>query len=425
MSEETVALVLAGGHVGGYGVLTHNRTKGALPFAGHYRIIDFVMSNLSNSGILNVGVITQYLPASLIEHIGAGDSWDLHGRDRMVKIMPPFVGVKQTTWFRGTSDAILRNLSLVEDLDPENVMIMSGEHIYRMNYEKAIEQHRENNADLTIIGKKLPREELSTRYGFIKTDENGKVSSFKEKPKDFLSDFISIGIYIFKKDVLMEEFMKRAENGPTQNFVYDVIEPICKTRNVFAYEYKGYWEYLRTVNDFYEVSMSLLEDDPVIKPDEWEIVTNLEDRSLGSRNPTVLDKDADVSDSLISPGCRIGGAVKGSILSPGVIVEKGATVEDSIIMHDCRIMKGARIRNVIADKNVVFEENCKAGGKVREETTNPDLPFSSKGLTVIGKGVLVGKNVEIGGSSQVYPDLDLEPYAGTKFAPGVNITFGA
>ncbi|HPB31803.1 MAG TPA: sugar phosphate nucleotidyltransferase [Candidatus Sumerlaeota bacterium] len=420
MSEKTVGLVLAGGHVKGYGVLTHNRTKAALPFAGHYRVIDFALSNLSNSHITNIGIITQYLPGSLIEHIGGGDAWDLHGSGRMIKIMPPFVGVKHTTWFRGTTDAIMRNMNFVRDLDADEVMILSGEHIYHMDYAKALAFHRERNADLTIVGKRMPREKLSLSYGFIQAAD-GRVTMFKEKPNDYISDLVSIGIYIFKRDVLEEELAARGESGSTQNLVYDVIEPLYQTRKVFAYEFDGFWDYVRTVNDYYGISMSLLQGDPPVKPAEWEIVTNLEDRSLDSRNPVFFGKSAVAGESLISPGCRIEGRAVNSILSPGVIIEEGASVENSIIMHDCVVRQGARVKSVIADKNVVFERDCIVGGRFTRETENTELPVSSAGLTVVGKGVIIGEKVEVGGCSQVYPDMDLRSYAGTRFAPGVNI----
>ena len=420
--SKTVALVLAGGNVGGYGVLTRNRTKAALPFAGHYRIIDFVLSNLSNSGITSIGVITQYLPASLIEHVGGGDAWDLHGSGRMIKIMPPFVGVGQTTWFRGTSDALYRNLNFVYDIDPENVIILSGEHIYHMDYQKAIEFHLSHDARLTIVGKRLPQERLSHRFGFLQKDENDRVLFFKEKPKEYVSDFVSMGIYIFKKEFLIRELSEKVESGITQNLVFDIVEPLSASPGVYAYEYKGFWEYLENYNDYYSTNMLLLEKDSPIKPVEWEIVTNLEDRDLGIRHPVLIGRSAHIQDSLISPGCKIEGNVVRSVLSPGVSVEEGASVEDSIIMHDCIIKHGVHLSRVIADKDVVCEKNCTVGGGMQHCYRNPELPESSLGLSIIGKGVIVGENIKIESCSQIYPNKDLRSYAGTHFAPGVNIT---
>ena len=418
----TVALVLAGGNVGGYGVLTRNRTKAALPFAGHYRIIDFALSNLSNSGITSIGVITQYLPASLIEHVGGGDAWDLHGSGRMIKIMPPFVGVGHTTWFRGTSDAIYRNLNFVYDLDPEDVIILSGEHIYHMDYQKAIAFHRSRDALLTIVGQRLPRERLSLRFGFLDKDDQHRVLFFKEKPREYVSDLISMGIYIFKKDFLIRELSQKVDSGITQNLVFDIIEPLCAREGIYAYEFQGFWEYLENYNHYYSSNMLLLGSESPIKPVEWEIVTNLEDRDLGTRHPVLIGRSAHVVDALISPGCLIEGTVIRSVLSPGVHVHEGATVEDSIVMHDCVIHPGAHLWRVLADKDVIVERDAQVGGRLAEPYLNPELPESPLGITIIGKGAIIGERIRIEGYSQVYPQKDLRSYAGTHFAPGVNIT---
>lgn len=420
--SNTVALVLAGGNVEGYGVLTHNRTKAALPFAGHYRIIDFALSNLSNSGVTQVGVITQYLPASLIEHVAGGEAWDFHGSGRIVKIMPPFVGVGQTTWFQGTSDAIYRNLNFIYDMNPDDVIILSGEHIYSMDYNKALQMHHEKNADLTIVGKKLPPERLSQRFGYVQKDSDGRVTLFKEKPKELISDFISIGIYIFKRDVLLNELNIRWQEARfTQNFVIDVVEPITQKLRAFAYEFDGFWEYLENVNKYYETTMKLLEENPPIDLVNWEIVTNLEDRGLGSRFPGYIGNKARLENAMISPGCRIEGSVIRSVLSPGVVVEDGAVVEDSILMHDCIVHQGAHVQKVVADKNVIFSQNCSVGGEMRKDKKNLEIPDSPLGLSIMGKGAVIGEDVRIGGLSQVYPGMDLRSYAGTHFAPGVNI----
>jgi glucose-1-phosphate adenylyltransferase len=418
---DTVALVLAGGKIGGFGVLTHNRTKGALPFAGHYRVIDFTLSNLSNSNITSIGVITQYLPASLIEHIGGGDAWDLHRSDCIIKIMPPFVGVGQTTWFRGTSDAVFRNLNFVHDLDPRDVIVLPGEHIYHMDYRNALEFHRSHDANLTIVGKHLPPEQLSLRFGYLKADENNAVTFFKEKPSEILGNFVSIGIYIFKKDYLIEEITKRAESGLTQNLVFDVIEPIAAMPGVYVYEFDGYWEYLENIDNYYQTSMRLLEKDSPIKPDKWEITTNLEDRALGYRPPVYIGESAHLEDSLVSPGSIIEGTVRRSILSPGVRVHQGAVIEDSILMHDCEALQGVHIKRTVSDKNVVFAKNARVGGVMKKSIQNPELPELKHGLTIIGKGAVIGEDISIDCCSQVYPGKDLTSYKGTQFAPGINI----
>lgn len=419
--NDTVALVLAGGKISGFGVMTHNRTKGALPFAGHYRVIDFTLSNLSNSNITSIGVITQYLPASLIEHIGGGDAWDLHRSDCIIKIMPPFVGVGQTTWFRGTSDAIFRNLNFVHDLNPRDVIILPGEHIYHMDYRKALEFHRSRDANLTIVGKRLPPERLSLRFGYLKADENNAVTFFKEKPPEPIGNFASIGIYIFKKDFLIEEMTGRAEAGLTQNLVFDVVEPIATMPGVYVYEFDEYWEYLENIDNYYETSMSLLKKDSPVRPEKWEITTNLEDRDLGYRTPVFIGESPYLEDSLVSPGSVIEGTVQRSILSPGVRVHKNAVIEDSILMHDCEVQAGVHIKRTISDKNVIFAKNSRVGSVMKKFIENPELPQLRQGLTIIGKGAVIGEDISIGCCSQVYPGKDLTSYNGTQFAPGINI----
>ena len=417
----TVAIILAGGSIEGFGVLTLNRAKAALPFAGHYRIIDFSLSSLINSGIERIGIIMQYMPSSLIEHIGSGRAWDLIGFERAVKIMPPFVGKGHTDWFNGTADAIYKNINFIEDFAPDNVLIVSGDHIYKEDFTGLIKFHTQRDADLTIVSKKLTSGQFSNRFGYLDVDSRLRVKFFKEKPKRKISDIASVGIYLFKTESLINALIENAAAGTSYNLTSDVIENLVPGEKIFAHSSDGYWEYLEDIGKYYNVSMEIISSESSFKIEDWEVLTNLEDRYLSYRTPTVIKPGAKVNESLLSPGCAIEGSVHRSILSPGVIVEKGAVVEDSIIMHDCIAKSGAFLKNIVADKDVYFDTECRIDGSDKNAPQNEELPKSIKGLSLIGKGAVIGKNVQIGANCQVYPKVSLELFKGRKFGPALNI----
>jgi glucose-1-phosphate adenylyltransferase len=419
--NDIVALVLAGGRIGGYGVLTLNRAKAALPFAGHYRIIDFALTNLSDSGIHKIGIIIQYLPASLIEHVGAGHAWDLYGYGNLVKIMPPFVGVGTTAWYKGTTDAVYRNLNLVIDMNPDHTLILGGEHVYRMDFSDLLRFHEEKDADLTIVAKHLSPEQLSTRFGYLRTDDSSRVTLFKEKPSEPIGDFASLGIYLFKKDVLLSKLTDAIKHNPSYNLPTDIIEGMISSSRVFAFQFDGYWDYLETVQQYYNAQRLLLHPDSPIDLGAWVIKTNLEDRGLGFRTPTYLGRQSCIEDSLISPGCTIEGSVRRSILSPGVTVAPGAVVEDSILMHDCTVADGAHLKFVICDKDVIFEKGVSVGHNEDCACTNPELPPGTFPLTLIGKGVIVGEGIHVGAKSQIAPGTDLRSHNGETIPCGTNM----
>lgn len=379
--ERVVALVLAGGHVDGYGVLTLYRTKAALPFAGFYRIVDFTLSSLSRSGINRVGLICQYLPASLIEHVGTGEPWGFKGFGTEVRLMPPFVGVGKIEWFRGTADAIYQNLNFVHDWDPSYVIVCSAEHVHNVDLAQVVAFHESAEADLTIVVKQLAPEKRSRRFGYVIGDD-GRVRRFVEKPDSPPSDRASIGIYVFNKDVLVAELDRLGHGERCFNLARDIIPQMVEKRRVMFYEFKGYWNYLETIEDYYRANLSLLQKPPEIDLLGWDVVTNLDDRQLQRRPSAFVGETARVRGSLVSPGCIINGTVENSILSPGVIVESGAVVRDSILMHDVRVERGARVDQVVSDKDAVFERDSEIGF---QRTDNEPLR-----LTLVGKRYVVG-----------------------------------
>ena len=381
--QRAAALVLAGGRIHGYGVLTLNRTKAALPFAGFYRIADFALSSLSRSGVRRVGLICQYLPASLIEHVGSGEAWGLNGFGCEVRLMPPFVGVGKIEWFRGTADAIYQNLNFIYDWNPSYVIVCSAEHVYSLDFAEVIAFHETSGADLTVVDKQLPRDQLSKRFGYVVVNEKGYVLRFVEKPEQPLSDRVSIGIYVFNKDVLVRQLERLDQGEECFNLSRDILPAMVEDHRVVAYPFQGYWDYLETVEDYFRASMSLLDDTPAIDLAGWEVLTNLNDRNLASRPSAYIGPTADVRDSLISPGCRIEGVVERSVLSPGVVVEREAVVRDSILMHDVRVGRNTRICRVVSDKDVVFEPGSEVGRPSRGPSNR------SLNLTLIGKGFVV------------------------------------
>ena len=392
--QRAVALVLAGGRIQGYGVLTLNRTKAALPFAGFYRIVDFALSSLSRSNINRVGLICQYLPASLIEHVGNGEAWGLNGFGGEVRLMPPFVGVGKIEWFRGTADAIYQNLNFIHDWGPTDVIVCSAEHVYSLDFGEVVAFHENSGADLTIVEKRIPPQQMSRRFGYLIVDPQGRVVRFDEKPQEPPSDRISIGIYVFNRDVLVRRLERISQGEKCFNLARDIIPSMIEGHKVLAYPFEGYWNYLETVEDYYRASMSLLDERPAIDMIGWDVLTNLNDRGLAQRPSAVVGPTAELRDSLISPGCRIEGTVERSVLSPGVVVERDAVVRDSILMHDVRVERGARLYQVVCDKDAVFESVCEVGWQKA-------ISDGVLKLTLIGKGCVVGA----GTSSEWQPIL--------------------
>lgn len=433
--KDIVALILAGGKIGGFDVLTDNRAKAALPFAGSYRLIDFALSNLSNSEIEKVGIIIQYLPASLIEHVGIGTAWDFHGYGKILKIMPPFVGMGKIEWFKGTADAVLKNLNFIYEYSPRDVLVVCGDHIYEMDYRPVIDFHRRNDADVTIIGKHGNPEDLSSKYGYFEKDFNNRVTKFFEKPSHPSSNLFSIGIYVFKTEVLIKwlnENNKLPEDQKTNILAADIIQKYAPSAKSFCYEFNDYWNYLEDINVYYTAQMELLKSDNDKKIKLDNILSNMDDRSLCDRVPFFSGKGSSIKRSLIAPGCIVEGNVEWSVFSPGVIVEEGAEVKNSIIFHDCVIKKGAKLNRVVADKDSCFGEKCEIGENsdipwvIAGKKGARDIPESfrevpNQNLTIVGKNVKIGRHVIIKSGCVVHPGSDLTSKEGLTYINGERI----
>ncbi|WP_119067238.1 glucose-1-phosphate adenylyltransferase [Aggregatilinea lenta] len=392
------AVILAGGEGSRLGVLTAKRAKPAVPFAGKYRIIDFVLSNCVNSGIFDVLVLTQYRPHSLNEHIALGRPWDL---DRSftggVKLLQPYQGRFDTDWYAGTADAVTQNLNFVRRSHPRNTVILSGDHIYEMDYDMLIDFHEENNADATVCVIRVPMDEAS-RYGIMAVNEHNHIVDFVEKPAEPPGDLANMGVYVFKTGVLDEMLMEDAlKDDSRHDFGYNIIPSmIAKGMKVIAYPFGGYWIDVGTIDAYWEAHMDLLDAPPSLDLNDrsWIIHTRSEERP-----PVRIEAGAIIEDSMITDGAVIsaGAHVVRSVISPGVYVGPDAYVYESVILTDSYIEKGARIERSVIDKGVVVSY----GARVGEAADVGDLA-----IACVGKNTTVPPNFVVERSAVVGTDLD-------------------
>ncbi|MCI9006009.1 MAG: glucose-1-phosphate adenylyltransferase [Lachnospiraceae bacterium] len=405
--KEMIAMLLAGGQGSRLGVLTSDVAKPAVAFGGKYRIIDFPLSNCVNSGIDTVGVLTQYQPLRLNAHIGIGIPWDLDRNNGGVTVLPPYEKSDNSEWYTGTANAIYQNLNYIDSYNPEYVLILSGDHIYKMNYEVMLDFHKENHADVTIAAMPVPWEEAS-RFGLVITDENKQIMEFEEKPENPRSNLASMGIYIFNWSVLKEALVTMSEQSNC-DFGKHII-PYCREngRRLFAYEYNGYWKDVGTLGSYWEANMELIDLIPEFNLYEeyWKIYTKSD-----AIEPQYIAADAVTERCIIGEGAEIYGEVHGSVIGSGVTIGKNSVVYDSIIMRDTVIGDNVTITKSIIAENVKIGDNVELG--VGEEVENKmNKSVYSFGLVTIGEdsvipsGVKVGKNTAIAGvtAKEDYPD---------------------
>jgi glucose-1-phosphate adenylyltransferase len=397
---KTRAVILAGGEGSRLGILTAKRTKPAVPFAGKYRIIDFTLSNCINSGLFDVMILAQYRPHSLIEHIGAGGPWDLN-RDFTggVRIYTPYKARGASDWYLGTADAVQQNFRFIKQGSPDLVLILSGDHIYEMNYDALITFHQDHEAELTMATIRVPLSEAS-RFGIVDVDEEYQVSSFIEKPDQPPSNLVNMGVYLFNRDILdhaLWEDHKRSDSS--HDFGKDILPTMINSdARVVAYPYTGYWVDVGTINSYWEAHMDLLAAPASIDLNDrsWIIHTRTEERP-----PVYITKGAEISDSMITDGCIIasGAQIERSILAPGVRVESGAVVRESVILTDAVIKAGAIVEHTIVDKRVQVGENARVGSMALDPEPH---------ITMLGKSAIIpaGYTIEAGAiiGTDVAPD---------------------
>lgn len=373
-----LAMILAGGQGTRLGKLTKNIAKPAVPFGGRYRIIDFTLSNCANSGIRNVGVVTQYQPLTLNSHIGNGASWGLDRINSGVTILQPYSSSEGSKWFEGTAHAIYQNIDYIDEMDPQYVLILSGDQIYKMDYEEMLETHKQNNASLSVAVIEVPMDEAS-RFGIMNTDENDRIIEFEEKPEQPKNNLASMGIYIFNwgrlRNVLMNSYTK---DGQMIDFGKHVIPSYLDSgENVYAYRFQGYWKDVGTIDSLWEANMEFIEPemDLDIRDKSWRVY---------SKNPIspphFLTETGSVNDSLISDGCYIAGAIEHSILSEDVQIKSGSEVSDSVIMSGATIGKNVRIHRAIIGENAIIGDNAVIDG--------------SEEIEVVGYSEVIGVSVD-------------------------------
>ena len=356
-----VAMILAGGQGSRLGALTKNIAKPAVPFGGKYRIIDFPLSNCTNSGIEKVGVLTQYRPLELHSYLGTGDTWDLDKSDGGVFILPPYARDKGADWYKGTADAIYQNLNFIDMVDPEYVLVLSGDHIYTMDYAKMLAAHRANKADVTIGVFEVPWEEAS-RFGILNTDKkDGRIVEFEEKPSKPKSNLASMGIYIFNREFL-DKYLKADASDETSShdFGKNIIPNMLKNQaRIFSYKFEGYWKDVGTIESLWQANMDLLHDEPPFSINSsWNIYS-----ANPSLPPHFVGPDADISRSMINEGAMVLGTVSHSVLSAGVKVGKGAKVTNSVIMPFAVIEDNAVVDHAIVAQNSVISASAHVLGE--------------------------------------------------------------
>lgn len=403
--KEMIAMLLAGGQGSRLGVLTSNVAKPAVSFGGKYRIIDFPLSNCINSGIDTVGVLTQYQPLRLNSHIGIGIPWDLDRNNGGVTVLPPYEKSGNSEWYTGTANAIYQNLNYIESYDPEYVLILSGDHIYKMDYEVMLDFHKENQADVTIAAIPVPWEEAS-RFGVVITDENKKIVEFEEKPEKPRSNLASMGIYIFNWSVLKEALITMSEQSNC-DFGKHII-PYCHEKNqrLFAYEFNGYWKDVGTLGSYWEANMELIDLVPEFNLYEeyWKIYTKGD-----IMEPQYISGDAVTERCIIGEGSEIYGKVYGSVIGPGVKIGPGCEIRDSIIMSNTEIGE-----NSIINKSIIAER-CKIGKNVElgigEEVENKlKKSVYSFGLVTIGENSVIPSGVKVGKNTAIFGETEKEDY---------------
>lgn len=406
LKPATLAMILAGGRVDDLNVLTYYRPKSAVPFGGFARVIDFSLSNLMHSGLERVAILSQYRSFSLINHVGSGAAWDMIGRYRGVSVLPPSKGSGPSNWYLGTANAVYQNLDFIQYHAPQEVLILSGDHVYKMDYRQIIDYHRAKDADLTIACVRVPREKAS-RFGIADVDNEdgdrgGRVLHYEEKPNLPQGDWASLTVYCFRPRVLYEVLEANAREDDSFEFGRDIIPRLMNEgKRVYGYKFRGYWGYARTIEEYWQTNMDLLGDNPPIRLEDWGIRTNLEHRNIRDCQPLKVGSNAVISDSLVYNGCVVEGRVERSILFPGVHVRPGAEVRDSVLFFNTTVGPQCRLSKVICDVNTVIGGRVEIGGSA---------PVRDKEATVVGWNNHIPDGTIIGSGCTLYPELPSEQW---------------
>jgi glucose-1-phosphate adenylyltransferase len=404
---QVLAVIMAGGAGTRLSVLSEERSKPAVPFAAKYRIIDFTLSNTVNSGVYNVAVLTQYQPRSLNDHIGIGKPWDLDRARGGVRLLQPYQGRTGQSWYGGTADAVLQNLDTIQEQRADHVLILSGDHIYKMDYRPMLRFHQEKNADLTVAVMHVPLEETD-RFGIMSVDDTQRITAFHEKPKaKDKGTLASMGIYVFNANALAEQLIAGAREHPDLDFGKHVIPNMIARLRVYAYAFQGYWVDVGTIQSYWETNMAFIANAPLNLHDpNWVIHTRSSERP-----PVKVGLQGRITRSIVSNGGIVRGRVERSVLSPGVYVAPEAVVRDSIVLHDTWIGPGAMLDKVIVDADVVIGAGTRLGygDDLKPNVAEPDKV--NTGISVVGKGAHVPAGIRIGRNVVVRSRTDEDAFA--------------
>jgi glucose-1-phosphate adenylyltransferase len=405
---KTLVMIMAGGASEDLSVLTADRAEPAIPFGGKFRIIDFPLSNTVNSGLYNVALLTQYMPRSLNEHVGVGKPWDLDRSQGGVRLLQPYLGHGQSGWQRGTADAVRRNMHFIGEQRVDNVLLLAGDHIYKMDYRAMLRFHQETQADVTVGVRRVSPFETH-RFGIVSVESEMRVTGFKEKPRRSRETLASMGIYVFKFQALKEILTDETVN----DFGRDVLPAILDSYRVYAHAFEGYWADVGTLQAYWEANMALLAETPALDlyDPQWVIHTRSEEQP-----PVKVGSNAWVGGNLLSNGCIIEGIVERSILSPGVRVAPGAVVRDSVVMNDTVISSNAKIERAIIDKEVWIGEGAEIGYGVDNVPNRRHPERLNTGLTVVGKRARIPAGIRMGHNVIINPDVS-EAHFQSDFLP--------
>jgi glucose-1-phosphate adenylyltransferase len=414
VSFVSYAMILAGGLGSRLCLLSEKRAKPAVPFGGKYRIIDFTLSNCVNSGIFDVGILTQYRPLSLRDHMGIGRPWDLDRKRGGVELLQPFQGWAETDWYRGTADAVFQNWHRVMEREADHLLVLSGDHVYRMDYRPMIEAHLNSGADATVGVTEVSREAAS-HFGVVETDGKGWIRGFFEKPTNPASGRISMGVYVFRTAALLAALKADAARDTAHDFGKNILPAMVEQGRVLAHGEKEYWQDIGTLDSYYKANLDLVRPDPPfpLEDPRWPIFT-----PSSEYPPARIGMRGRVQAAIISEGTIVNGTVVRSVLFPGAVVEDGALVRDSIIMGDCWIGRGAELERVILDKRVHVGRRARVGHG-ENFTPNRGCPeHLSSGITIVGKGTRIREGVTIGRNCRIAADLVEEDFGGEEVPSG-------